>query len=66
MIFQLSTCVCAVATALVSSLHNSAKLQQFTEVGVLLQVESLISTYSNELAMLQVGELWFKPKTLHC
>jgi len=53
--FQLSACVCGVATAIISCLGDGSRLEQFAEVGILYEVESLLSTYGNELGMLQVS-----------
>ena len=52
--FQLGMCVGGVSTLIASSVDDDLKLDQFAEVGIFLQVESLLSTYGNELGMLQV------------
>nr|CAB3256221.1 type I inositol 3,4-bisphosphate 4-phosphatase [Phallusia mammillata] len=49
----LSSCVCGVTAALGSSINNEIILDQYAQVGILFQVESLLSTYGNELGMLQ-------------
>ena len=42
------------ATLIAGSLHKKHVLEQFAAVGIYLQVESLLSTYGNEMGMLQV------------
>ncbi|XP_076809850.1 inositol polyphosphate-4-phosphatase type I A-like isoform X2 [Clavelina lepadiformis] len=49
----LGMCVGGVSTLIASSVDDDLKLHQFAEVGIFLQVESLLSTYGNELGMLQ-------------
>ena len=52
---QLSMCACAVVALFASSLrHNRKALEQYADVGIFLQVESLLSTYGSEMGMIEV------------
>jgi len=50
---SLTTCVCGVVTAIISSVDKPDVLNQYAQCGILYQVESLLSTRGNELGMLQ-------------
>lgn len=49
-------CACGVATTIFTALSEQSTdvLNQYDKCGILLQVESLLSTYGNELGMIQV------------
>jgi len=51
----LSMCACGVATTIFTALSEQSTdvLNQYDKCGILLQVESLLSTYGNELGMIQ-------------
>lgn len=52
---QLSACVCGVITNLFTSIQEGWIKEDFVQHGMLVQFESLLSTYKNELGMLEVG-----------
>ncbi|XP_039266147.2 inositol polyphosphate-4-phosphatase type I A-like isoform X1 [Styela clava] len=49
----LSSCVCGVSTALFSFIHDTEYLNNISNHGMLIHFESLLSTYKNELGMLE-------------
>uniref|UniRef100_F6UVC2 Phosphatidylinositol-3,4-bisphosphate 4-phosphatase n=1 Tax=Ciona intestinalis TaxID=7719 RepID=F6UVC2_CIOIN len=65
----LTTIAATVQNHILTSIDNQLKLHQFSEVGIFIQVESLLSTYGNELGMLQdyaVGVNDMKHVTVKC